>query len=286
MALMVLAAASIFMATLDYSMLNISLPEIAKYFGIKLITVSWVPLTYLIVITSALLGFGKLGDIKGYKKLFVFGIGIFVFGTFLCSVSGRIHWMLLARVVQSVGEAMYSPAAIALITTQLPENLRGRALGMMALAQGLGLSIGPVLGGVLNTYIGWRFIFLVNIPIGILAILSSSRMLSDKQQEAADKRFDLMGAVLVFLALSSFIFALNSATKAGFGSLIVLWSFAISIFSMVAFLITESRIKYPLLDLSLFKSIDFSLSGAAVFLATFVYMAMYFLLPLDRKSVV
>ncbi|MCX5679837.1 MAG: MFS transporter, partial [Candidatus Omnitrophica bacterium] len=190
-ALVALAAASIFMATLDYSMLNISLPSIAKCFNVRLITVSWVPLSYLLIITSSLLGFGKLGDIKGYKKMFIIGIGVFVGGTFLCSVSPRMSSVLVSRMIQSVGEAMYSPVAIALITTILPKELRGKALGIMALAQGVGLSMGPILGGLINYYVGWRFIFLLNIPIGLVVILLAAKMLPDRQPEVVDKRFDI-----------------------------------------------------------------------------------------------
>jgi EmrB/QacA subfamily drug resistance transporter len=284
-ALIALAAVSIFMATLDYSMLNISLPGIAKYFDVKLVTVTWIPLTYLLIITSSLLGFGKLGDVRGYKKLFVFGIGVFVAGTFLCAVSPKIWSMIVSRVVQSVGEAMFSPAAIALITTQLPERLRGRALGIMALSQGVGLSMGPVLGSLIDAYAGWRYIFTVNIPIGLAVIFFATRAISGRQPEAADKRFDILGAGLVFTALSTFLFALNSVTKLGLKSPIVIGCFVISAISMFMFIVTERRTIYPLVDLSLFKNKNFSFSGASVFLATFVYMGMYFLFPFYLEMV-
>lgn len=284
-ALVGLAAASIFMATMDYSMLNISLPDIARYFDAKLITVAWIPLSYLVVITSLLLGFGKLGDIKGYRKIFVLGISIFVVGTLMCSLSPKMSSVLISRVVQSVGEAMYAPAAIALITTLLPIELRGKALGIMALSQGIGLSIGPLLGGLINTYMGWRPIFLINIPIGIAVIILSKRMLPSRQAESSDKRFDIAGASLIFVALSTFIFALNSITKLGLKNMAVLACFAVSAISMTAFILVERRISYPVLDLKLFKDRNFRFSGLSAFLSVFVYMGMYFIFPFYLEMV-
>jgi len=284
-ALITLAAASIFMATLDYSMLNISLPNIAKYFDAKLITVSWIPLLYLLIITSSLLGFGKLGDIKGYKKMFITGISIFIGGTFLCSVSPKIASVLVSRVIQSFGEAMFSPVAIALITTALPKELRGKALGIMALSQGVGLTVGPVLGSLINFYIGWRFVFLVNIPIGLAVIFLATKMLPDGQQEVADKRFDIVGAGLIFISLSTFLFGLNSVTKLGFGSIIVIGSFITSALSIAAFVIWERRVQYPLLDLRLFGNRNFSLANTAAFLSVFVYMGLYFIFPFYLEMV-
>ncbi len=284
-ALIALAAASILMATLDYSMLNISLPNIAKYFNAKLTTVTWVPLSYLVIITSLLLGFGKLGDIKGYKKLFITGIGTFIAGTLMCSLSPKFSSVLFSRVVQSVGEAMYAPAAIALITTLLPVDLRGKALGIMALAQGIGLSIGPVAGGLMNAYIGWRPIFLINIPIGLTVMALAKRMLPDRQPQPADKRFDFAGAALIFTALSTFIFALNSVTKLGIGSPVVIGCFIASAVSMIAFILTEKRVSYPLLDLGLFSNRNFAFSGIAAFLAVFVYMGLYFIFPFYLEMV-
>lgn len=284
-ALIALAAASIFMATLDYSMLNISLPNIAKYFNVKLTTVSWIPLSYLLIITSSLLGFGKLGDIKGYKKIFILGIGIFVGGTFLCSIAPKMASVLVSRVVQSVGEAMFSPIAIALITTLLPKELRGKALGIMALSQGVGLTIGPILGALINSYAGWRFIFLVNIPIGLTVVFLAMRMLSDRQPKAADKRFDIVGAGLIFISLSTFLFGLNSVTRFGLGSIIILGCFAVSAVSAVAFIFKEKHIAYPILDLGLFKNKNFSLANTAAFLSVFVYMGLYFIFPFYLEMV-
>jgi len=284
-ALVALAAASIFIATLDYSMLNISLPNIAKYFDVKLITVSWIPLSYLLIITSSLLGFGKLGDIKGYKKLFILGMSIFIGGTFLCSLAPKMASMLVSRIVQSFGEAMYSPVAIALITTALPKELRGKALGIMALAQGVGLTIGPVLGALINSYVGWRFVFLVNIPIGLAVIFFAAKMLPDRQPEAVDKRFDIVGAGLIFVSLSTFLFALNSVTRLGMGNMIVLGCFAASVISIIAFIIAERRIPYPVLDPRLFRNKNFSLANTAVFLSVFVYMGLYFIFPFYLEMV-
>jgi len=283
--LIILVAAAIFMINLDYSMLNISLPNVARAFNVKITSISWVPLIYLLVVTSSLLGFGKLGDIKGYKKLFVAGAAIFALGTILSGLSFRISSLLVSRVVQSIGEAMIAPSAIALVTTQLPQETRGKALGIAALSQGLGMAVGPIVGGFINAYAGWRGIFFVNVPIAALVIFFSIRMMSGRQPESADKRFDIAGAGLIFIALATFLFALNSVSRLGLGNIVIIGCFGISVIAFIAFMLGELHMPYPLLDLKLFKSRDFTLANAAVFLAISLFMGLYFLFPFYLEMV-
>jgi len=283
--LIILVAAAIFMINLDYSMLNISLPNVARAFSVKITSISWVPLIYLLVVTGSLLGFGKLGDIKGYKKLFIMGAAVFACGTILSGLSFRISSLLVSRAVQSVGEAMMAPSAIALVTTQLPQESRGKALGIAALSQGLGMAVGPILGGFLNAYAGWRGIFFVNIPIAALVIFFSIRMLSDRQPESTDKRFDIAGAGLIFIALATFLFALNSVFKLGPGNIIIIGCLGVSAIAFTAFILGELHIPYPLLDLKLFRNRDFSLANASVFLTIALFMGLYFLFPFYLEMV-
>jgi MFS family permease len=155
----------------------------------------------------------------------------------------------------------------------------------MALSQGVGLTIGPILGAFINSYAGWRFIFLVNIPIGLAVAFLAMRMLPDRQAEAADKRFDIVGAGLIFISLSTFLFGLNSVTRLGLGSIIILGCFAVSAVSVIAFIFKEKHIEYPILDLGLFKNKNFSLANTAAFLSVFVYMGLYFIFPFYLEMV-
>jgi EmrB/QacA subfamily drug resistance transporter len=270
---------TVFMFSVDYSMLNISLPVIAKYFGVTIANVSRLPLAYLLVVTSTVLLFGKLGDIKGFKNIFVGGLIIFVTGTFLCGVAPTLDILLGLRVYQCIGEAMFSPIGIAIVTVFLPSDIKGRALGFMATAQGLGFCLGPVLGGFINTNLGWHGIFFVNIPLGIFMILASLKVIPSKQPLLEDRRVDTKGAILIFICLSTLVYALNSISVMGFKNPVILSCFAVSLAAFIMFLIQESRTPNPILYLPLFLSRDFAFATASAFCVVFVYIGLIFLFP-------
>ncbi|MFH1593266.1 MAG: MFS transporter [Candidatus Omnitrophota bacterium] len=278
-----IVGASIFMFTLDYSLLNISLPAVSNYFNVSVGIIARLPLAYLLVLTSCLLGFGKLGDIKGYANIFIIGLVIFLGGTVLCGIAPNVNALLAFRILQSAGEAMFSPTGIALVTTFLPSNMKGRALGVLATAQGLGFSLGPALGGFLNTHFSWRAIFFVNVPIAIIAIIFALKYLPKKQEKtvgaSVDASFDMVGALLIFAALASLIFGLNSVVKKGWTDPVIIGSFAVFAICLPLFIIQEKRTAHPLLDLGLFANRDFTLANCAALFAICVYIGVTFLLP-------
>ena len=277
--LIAIVCATVFMFSVDYSMVNISLPVIAKYFGATIASVSRVPLAYLLVVTSTVLLFGKLGDIKGFKKIFITGLVIFVTGTFLCALAPTLNILLGLRVYQCIGEAMFSPIGIAILTVFLPSDVKGRALGFMATAQGIGFCLGPVLGGFINSRFGWHNIFFMNIPLGILVIMASLKTIPSKQPVPEDRRVDTIGAILVFICLSTLVLALNSISGLGLKNPVVISCFAVSAVAFVMFLLQESRTSNPILDLSLFLNRDFAFATLSAFCVIFVYMGLIFLFP-------
>ncbi len=277
--LIAVVCATVFMFSIDYSMLNISLPVMADFFKVNIGLVSRLPLAYLLVVTSTVLLFGKLGDILSFRKIFILGLVIFVSGTFLCGLAPDLNILLGLRIFQCVGEAMFSPIGIAMITTFLPDSVKGRALGLMATAQGVGFCLGPILGGFINDHLGWHNIFFVNIPLGLLAIIASFHVIPSKQPLPGSRRIDSIGAVLVFISLSTLIFALNSIAKLGLKNNIVISCFAVSIAAFIAFIIWEKRTSYPILDLSLFRNMDFTFATLSALCTIFVYMGLMFLMP-------
>jgi len=268
-----------FMITLDYGSLNISLASIAKYFNVKAGLVAWLPTLYLLVITSSLLGFAKLGDIKGYKKIFILGLSVFCIGAFLCAISPNIYVLMFARSFQSFGQAMYSPACIAIITTFLPAEKKGKALGLYATFQGLGLALAPPLGGFITSNFSWRGNFLFAISITAAVILFSLKFIPSKQAKASDTRFDIGGAVLLFVALASLLYAVNSGTRAGWTAPLIISCFVIALISFILFFLLEKKIAYPLLDLSLFKNRNFTFAALAAFTGLALYIGNGFLFP-------
>jgi EmrB/QacA subfamily drug resistance transporter len=272
-------SASVFMFSVDYSMLNISLPTITGYFNATIGSVSRLPLVYLLVVTSTVLLFGKLADIIGFKKIFMVGLILFILGTFLCGLAPTLNTLLVLRVFQCFGEAMFSPIGIAIITVFLPSSVQGKALGIMATAQGLGFSLGPVLGGYINSHFGWHGIFFVNIPIGICVAIAAQKVLPSKQGKPSRERIDSLGAVLIFISLTPLIYALNSVSKLGLNNPVIISCLALFAAALVLFIVREKRTPFPILDIALFKNPDFTFAALSAFSAIFVYMGMLFLFP-------
>ena len=270
---------AVFMFSVDYSIVNITLPAIAKYFRVPIAHVSRIPLAYLLVMTSTVLLFGKLGDIKGFKKIFIGGLIIFVTGTFLFGFAGTFNILLLSRVYQCIGEAMFSPIAIAIAAVFLPSDVKGKALGFMATAQGAGFCLGPVIGGFINAHLGWHNIFFVNVPLGILMIIASLKIIPSRQPLIEDKRVDAIGAVWIFICLSTLVVALNSISGMGLKHPVILSCFAVSVIALVFFLVREYRTRNPILYLPLFLNLDFTCAVLSAFCVIFVYMGLIFLFP-------
>ena len=271
--------ASVFIFSVDFSMVNISLPTIAQYFHRALGAAAFLPTAYMIVVTSSLLGFGKLGDLKGYRRVFVAGLAVFITASCLCSMAPTMNILISLRMFQGLGEAMMSPMGVAIITTFLPVRMRGLSLGLVALAQGLGFAMGNVIGGLINTHFIWRGIFLVNIPIAIITILLALKVLPTEQKKSTDRRFDWIGAVLIFMALAGLVYGLNLLGRFKSSPSAIFISFIIAVIGFAFFIIREKKTDYPLLDFALFKNRNFTYSNLAAFAAVAVLMGCIFIAP-------
>jgi len=274
-----IVSASVFMFSVDYSMLNISLPTITKYFSATIASASRLPLAYLLVVTSTVLLFGKLGDILGLKKIFTAGLIIFIAGTSLCAFAPTLDTLFALRIFQCFGEAMFSPIGIAIITTCLPSSIQGRALGIMATAQGLGFCLGPVLGGYINSHIGWHGIFFVNIPVGVCVTIAAFKALPSKREKTSPEKIDYLGAVLIFISLAPLIYVLNTVGKSGLNNPVTISCLTVFAIALALFIIREKRVRYPILDIAMFRNLDFTFAVLSAFCAIFVYMGLMFLFP-------
>lgn len=268
-----------FLVTFDYASLNISLSNIASYFGVKLGAVAWLPTIYLLVITSLLLGFGRLADIIGYRKVFLIGVTGFILGAVCCALSPNFPALLVSRAIQSCGQAIYGPIEIVLITMFLPSNIRGRTFGLYATCQGVGMVAGSVLGGFITETAGLRFNFIFSIIAASTILAISVKILPSKHVPPEDKRFDFAGAGFLFFALGSLLYMVNSMSAPAFNVLTVLACAVFSFLMFALFFLTEARTPAPLLDLKLFRNRDFSYSVGAVFCIMFAAMGLIFLFP-------
>ncbi len=267
-----------FMATLDGSIVNISLPQIQGAFGIGISAVEWVSVGYLLVVGSFLLPFGRLGEILTFKRVYLAGFVLFTAASVLCGLAPSAESLIAFRAVQGVGAAMLQAMGPAIVARTFGANERGRALGLNAISVSIGLSLGPALGGLLTELGTWRAIFFVNLPVGILAVLWANRVLP--LEEAAERvRFDLAGAALSSVGLLGLLLALSEGQSWGWTSLPVLVLFVVFAVCAVAFVTVETRSPHPMLDLRLFRIRPFAAGNLSVVAAFVGLFTATFLLP-------
>lgn len=279
--LIIILSVTVFATCLDNSMVSTALPTIAKDVEIGVDAIAYIPAVNLLVFASLVLTFGRLGDLKGYRKVFLIGVLTYAVGLAVCGLSGWL-WMLVAgRFVQSLGATMLGPAVGAIIAFFMPRDSTGKSLGILTIPAGLGLSIGPAVGGTLCSAFswGWRLVFLINLPVCLFLLIAALGKLPSRQPLPKEKRFDIFGSILLFTTLTPLLYALNVAPEDGWADTVVLICMAVFASSLSGLILWEKRIPYPLLDLELFKERNFTLSVSAGFLAAGAYVGFFYLLP-------
>ncbi len=267
-----------FMATLDGSIVNISLPKIADAFGIGIPTVEWVSVAYLLVIGSLLLPFGRLGELLTFKRVYLVGFVVFTLASILCGLAPNAELLVAFRVVQGVGAAMLQAMGPAIVARTFGPGERGRALGLNAISVSIGLSLGPALGGFLTEFGTWRAIFFVNVPVGILAVIWAARVLPvEGRREGVT--FDMAGAALSSVGLLGLLLALSEGEAWGWTSPAVVGLLVGFAAFAAAFIWFELRAEHPMLDLALFRIQVFAGGNAAVVVAFVGLFTATFLLP-------
>ncbi|PIU27362.1 MFS transporter [Candidatus Aquicultor secundus] len=264
-----------FMGPLDSSIVNIAIPSLTKYFSVGITTVEWVVMAYLLTTSSLLLSTGRLGDMVGHKRIYIIGFLTFTAASALCGISGSVQQLVFFRVVQAVGATCMFSSSPAILTDAFPTE-RGKALGLISISVAIGLTVGPTLGGFIVHNFGWRWIFFVNIPIGIIASIMAAFILKESKLPTV-KRFDFAGATTAFLALFSVLLALSMGDKWGWRSSSTIGLLLAAVVFAAAFLYFENKVEEPMLDLSLFRirlfttaNISALINYASLFIATFL----------------
>jgi len=265
------------MASLDRNIVIIALPTIALDLNVSLITLVWITIGYWVVTASALLTFGRLADMFGRVKLYNVGFALFTVGSALCCISQTGEQLIIFRILQGIGAAFIFSNSAAIISDSFPESERGKALGINQISIVIGSVIGLVVGGVLTSYLGWRSIFWVNIPIGIFATvwaLSKLRELGQPKRE----RIDWSGNILMTLAILLLLFGI---TFGSFQIINIFWTVIFIFFGalfLFIFYLIEKRIMHPMIDLTLFNSKVFTSSNIAIFLNSMARGAFSFVI--------
>jgi EmrB/QacA subfamily drug resistance transporter len=260
----------VLMYTIDTSIVNIALPTLVVDLHADFATVQWVGLSYVLVVTSLVLGAARLGDMFGKKPLYLGGLIVFTISSLLCGLAPSISVLIGARALQGLGAVMISALGAAIIVEVFPTAERGKALGIIGAVVSLGIALGPSIGGVLIGIAGWRSIFLVNIPIGILASFVVNKYVPDSPNNIQQQRFDFWGSLAISVVLVCFSIGMTEGQRYGFTSLLPLGLFVLSAIGLVGFIALENRVNQPMLDFNLFRSQTFSLSlltGWLVFMA-------------------
>ncbi len=272
-------AIGVLMATLDSSIVNISLPAIASAFSRPVSgLLQWVVIAYLLVIVALLMTGGRLGDMFGRKPVWQLGLLLFGLGSAACGLAPSLPALIASRAFQGIGAALLMALSPALLTGAFPASERGRALGMNALIVAVGVSLGPPLGGIITERLSWRWIFFINVPIGIAGLVLASLVLPRPTAQARS-RFDLLGAALLALVLTGVNGALSFAHDLGWGSPLIWGSLLASAVGMLVLVRHERRHPAPILLLALFESRVFASAALSLVLSFLALFGVAFLTP-------
>jgi len=273
-----------FMGPLDGSVVNIALPTISSDYKVTLATVEWVVMSYLLMTSSLLLTFGRLGDLYGHKNIYLRGFIVFTFGSLLCGVAPSILMLIIFRGVQAIGAGMMMSMGPAIVADITDPRERGRSLGVIAVAVSVALTTGPVLGGFLTSYFGWRSVFFINIPIGIAGSFLAYKVIPVQKSNGVQP-FDIPGSVMFFLALVSMLFSLSNAEKMGWNNPVIIGLLAGGIILLFIFIFFESRTPYPMLDTRLFKNRLFSMGNLSALMSFIAMNAVILIMPFYLQQV-
>jgi EmrB/QacA subfamily drug resistance transporter len=277
---LVLISIATFMLLLDNTVVNVALPDIQRDLDASLSSLQWVVDAYSLTLAAFLLTAGSLGDRLGRRRVFSIGFGIFTLASFLCGVAGDPTLLNLARGLQGVGGAAMFATSLALIGQEFHGKDRATAFGVWGATIGGAVAIGPLVGGVITEHLGWEWIFFVNVPIGLTAIVLTERRLANVAAQDAG-RVDVPGLLTFSLGLFLLIFGLIRGNPEGWGSGVIVASLVGSVALLVAFLVIEARSDHPMLDLTLFRKPAFNGVSAVAFglsagmFAMFLYLTIY-----------
>ncbi len=268
-----------FMSALDGSVVNAVLPVLRDQLRTDIATVEWVVTVYLLVVSGLLLGFGRLGDARGHRTVYLWGVGGFIASSALCGLAPSAEWLIAFRALQAISASMQFANSPAILTKTFPPQQRGQALGLQATMTYLGLTVGPSLGGFLAQHWSWRAIFYINVPVGAVALFLSARYVVPDAPERIEQGFDWAGASTFFAGLLALLLGLNQGHAWGWSSPATLLLLASSIALLAVFLRIERRVPRPMLDLSLFARPAFAGATASAVINYVCVYGILFLVP-------
>jgi EmrB/QacA subfamily drug resistance transporter len=280
-----IVCAAFFMTVLDVSIVNVALPSIGKSLNFSRDNLQWVITAYAITFGGFLLLGGRAADLLGRRRVFYVGVTVFTIASFLCGLAWSEGVLIGARAVQGLGAAIISPAALSIITTMFDEGPeRNKALGIWGAIGGSGAAVGVLAGGILTKYLGWEWIFFVNVPVGVLALALAPRFVRESRSDRESSQ-DIGGAITVTAGLALLVYGVSNAPAHGWTSSWTISRLAIAVALLIAFLVIESRARHPLMPFRIFRVSTVAGANVAGLLLGGVVFANFFILTLYVQNV-
>lgn len=267
--LMLLVCVGHFMIALGIRSMLVSLPTLTQFFHTSVSVIQWALLVYDLAIIGLVLTLGRIGDLFGRKKIYVSGFVLFTFGSALCGLAQTIGQLIAFRIIQGIGGAMILANGRAIIVASVPAAERGKALGLTSMAFHVGFLTGPTLGGFLIDFVGWRWLFFINLPIGLAAAYFGWKIMRESAQNDKGGKIDFIGAGYLLLSTSGFVYAMNQLPSLGVTHPLVLSCLLVFAVALIFFIRTELHAETPILRLSLFRIRLFSATNLALFFVAF-----------------
>jgi EmrB/QacA subfamily drug resistance transporter len=276
---------ALFMIMLDNTVVNVALPSIQKDLGATVSGLEWTVNAYTLAFAVLLVTGGRLGDLFGRRRMFLFGVVTFAASSGFIGFSQSEAWLVGGRAIQGIGAAFMMPGTLSIISNAFPPAERGKAIGTWAGVSAMALAIGPVVGGFLVENVSWQSIFFLNLPVAAGAVVVTLFATHESRDETAPPSVDIPGVAAITVGLASLVLALVEANSWGWGSARILGLFATAVLALVAFVLVETRSRYPMVDFSFFRSRSFLGANVVAFIVSFAMLAMFFFIALYMQNI-
>src|SRR5947209_6108009 len=276
---------ALFMVMLDNTVVNVSLPSIQRDLHASLSSLEWTVNAYTLTFAVLMVTGGRLGDIFGRRKMFLFGVVVFALSSLMIGFSTSDAWLVGFRAVQGVGAAFMMPATLSIITQAFPPEQRGTAIGTWAGVSALALAIGPVLGGFLTETVNWRAIFFINPPIAVVAVAVTLFATRESRDETVDRTVDVPGIVTLTVGLTALVLALVEGNNWHWGSARITGLLVVAAVGLASFALIETRVRAPMVNFAFFRSRSFLGANVVGFFVSFAMLAQFFFLALYMQNI-
>ena len=276
---------SLFMIMLDNTVVNVALPSIQKDLGASLSALEWTINAYTLAIAVLLVTAGRLGDIFGRRRGFLIGVSVFALSSATAGFAPNDASLVISRAVQGIGAAFMMPATLSIVTNAFPAAERGRAIGTWAGVSALALAVGPVVGGFLTEQVSWRAIFFLNLPVAALAIVVALAAVRESRDRTVPRIVDYAGVVTTTVGIGALVLALIEGNDWGWGSARIISLVALSVLGVITFILTERRVRFPMVQFDFFRSRQFVGTNGIAFVVSFAMLAMFFFMALYMQNI-